>query len=515
MMSRTNKVIKNSTLNFSFNVMTICLTFFSRKIFIDYLGNDLIGLNSTLQNILGFLNLAESGIAISISYALYQPLFNSDKQQIKEIVSILKSLYGKVGYIILGGAVVLSFFLPVIFGNTGVNLIFIYSAFFVFLLSSLIGYFLNYRQILMRANQQEYVIITTFKLCTIIKIICQIIALTQFESGYFIWLFIELSFNLIYSYILNIRINTYFPWLKVEKSDIRLLRQKYSFIVKKIKQVFFHQAAGFILLQTTALFVFIFTDLSTVTKYTNYTLITVQITTLLSALMNSTFASVGNLVAEGKNNHALKVFGELITLRFYIAFLTIFCLYNLIEPFISIWLGNEFILDRTILILILISTFITLVRGCVDSFISAHGLFHDVWATCTEAAINIIVCIIAGYYWGLKGVALGPVVCTGIFVVFWKPYFLFRNGFKLSVFVYWKIVLRICIVNGFIFIICCYFIQKWSFEIKSFFHFFKFSVLLFASYATISFIASSIAIKGMRDFFMRVMNMFEKRITHE
>lgn len=511
-MSRTNKVIKNSALNFSFSIVSIILSFISRKIFIDYLGDNLVGLNATMYNILGFLNLAESGISVSISFALYQPLYDKEFQKVKEIVSILKSLYKKVAYVMIGIAVILLFFLPLIFNGSGVSLVYVYATFIVFLISSLLGYFLNYRQILMTANQQEYVVVTTFKTCTILKVLFQIVALKYLNCGFFTWLGIELVFSFIHSYLLNLRIDKHFAWLEISYTDIALLREKYPFIIKKMKQVFFHQMAGFVLLQTSALFVYIFTDLSTVTKYTNYTLITSQASIFLASILNSSFASVGNLVAEGIKENTLKIFGELVTLRFLIAFVVVFCMYNLIEPFIILWLGPEYILDKIILKLILISMFIAIVRGCVDSFISAHGLFQDVWATCTEAAINIVTAIIAGYYWGLPGVALAPVVCTGIFVVFWKPYFLFKNGFQLSVLTYWKIILKICFPNGVLFLLCCIFAQKVDFEIDTFIDFFIYALILFISYFILSASISYISSRNIRDLTKHVINILKFKV---
>ena len=508
-MSRTSKSIKNSKLNFTFVVATILLSFISRKIFIEYLGDNIVGLTSTMQNILGLLNIAESGISVSISFALYEPLFKNDRQRIKEIISILLSLYKKIGIIILGLSVCLLITIPFIFKNSEVPITYIYTAFIVFLTSNLIGYFLNFRQILLVANQQGYIVVSISKLCIIIKVICQIFALKYLESGYIVWLFIELLFSFCNCYLLNLRINKLFPWLMMSELKQEISIEKYSFIFKKIKQVFFHRTAGILLVQTGALFIYIFTDFATVTKYTNYTLIATQITIVFGSLLNSTSASIGNLVAEGNKNNSIKIFGELLSIRFVAANIVIFCMYNLTEPFIGMWFGTEYILDRTILILILSSTFISLARGCVDSFVDAYGLFHDVWATCVEAIIFIAISIIGGYYWGIKGIALAPVVANGIFVVFWKPYFLFKNGFKMQVSEYWKKIIKLLLFNGLLFVACHYFIQKWAFEINSLFQFFIYALGLFSVYSIFSFSISYLTTRSIRDFTFHIVKMIK------
>lgn len=67
---RTHKSMLNAEVNLIFYFLTLFLAFFSRKIFLDNLGTEFIGLTSTLGNILGYLNLAELGITASIGYFL-------------------------------------------------------------------------------------------------------------------------------------------------------------------------------------------------------------------------------------------------------------------------------------------------------------------------------------------------------------------------------------------------------------------------------------------------------------
>lgn len=126
----------------------------------DCLGADFVGLTGTLQNLLGFLNLAELGIGSAIGYLLYKPLYEKDQTKITEIISVMGYLYRWIGFIILGGGIILSAFLPLIFpdSSTGFQLPLIYFAYYAFLTSTLIGYFINYRQNLLGADQRNYVV---------------------------------------------------------------------------------------------------------------------------------------------------------------------------------------------------------------------------------------------------------------------------------------------------------------------------------------------------------------------
>ena len=80
--SRLKKSFLNARVNLIFYFIALVLAFFSRKIFLDSLGADFVGLTGTLQNILGFLNLAEMGIGAAIGYVLYRPLFEQNEEKL-------------------------------------------------------------------------------------------------------------------------------------------------------------------------------------------------------------------------------------------------------------------------------------------------------------------------------------------------------------------------------------------------------------------------------------------------
>ena len=86
--SRTAKSVKNSAVALGFYFINLVLQFFSRKVFLDHLGAEVLGLNTTATNLLQFLNLAELGIGTAIACTLYKPLFDKDTTAINEIVSL-------------------------------------------------------------------------------------------------------------------------------------------------------------------------------------------------------------------------------------------------------------------------------------------------------------------------------------------------------------------------------------------------------------------------------------------
>ena len=234
--SRIGKSLLNARVNLIFYFLSLILSFFSRKIFLDYLGVEFIGLTTTLQNLLGFLNLADLGIGASIGYVLYKPLFDKDERKINEIISVLGYLYNRIGIVILSAGIVLSCFLPMIFHDTDISLGVIYAVYYGFLASSLIGYFINYRQTLLGADQRNYIVTGYFQTATIIKTIIQMVV-AIYWCNFYVWIIIELSFNVLYAFVLNYKIDKQYPWLKSTVALGKKHYGEYKIIITKAKQV--------------------------------------------------------------------------------------------------------------------------------------------------------------------------------------------------------------------------------------------------------------------------------------
>ncbi len=438
--SRVKKSFLNARVNLICYMASLVVAFFTRKVFLDQLGTEFIGLTGTLQSLLGFLNLAELGVGTAIGYVLYKPIFDDDQTKINEIISVFGYLYRCIGLVILGAGVVLSFFLPLIFPDTSFSWGVIYLGFYAFLASSMLGYFVNYRQTLLSADQRNYEVTGYYQAVTSSKMLLQMV-LAIYVQSFVLFLCIEVLFGIIYSIVLTYRINKVYPWLE---SDIKLGKQlfkKYPEIGKYVRQLFVHKIATFVQFQTIPFLIYSYVSLPVVALYTNYTLLTTKIQSLLNSILDSTAAGVGNLISEGDENKIWKTYQELFTIRAFFAGIVTFTAYYFLSPFIQLWLGSEYILDEMTTFLIIAQLYLLTMRGVTDQFLFGFGLFYDIWAPLTESFIFLVAAIIGGSMFGLNGVLCGPLLSLAIIVYGWKPYFLFSKGFRIPVYKYWFMLL--------------------------------------------------------------------------
>lgn len=443
--SRVKKSLLNARINLICYFVSLLVAFFTRKIFLNQLGTEFIGLTGTLQSLLGFLNMAELGVGTAIGYVLYKPIYDNDKIKINEIISVFGYLYRCIGLFIIGAGVVLSLFLPWIFPDINFSWGVIYFGFYAYLASSMLGYFVNYKQTLLSADQRNYVVTGYFQAATTAKVIVQMILALTIRNLY-VYFAIELLFGIINSVILQWKINVTYPWLRSEVKLGKQLFKKYPEIGKYVKQLFVHKIGAFVQFQLSPFLIYAYVSLPVVALYGNYTLITQRVQSFLTAILNSTGAGVGNLISEGNKDKIYSVYQELLSFRFFIAGYFVMCIYMLINRFICVWLGAEYEMSHGVVVLICVQLFMQMVREVTDQFIFGYGLFYDTWAPLVESFLFVIVSMILGSLYGLEGVLVGPLISTFVIVYLWKPYFLFSKGFRYPVYRYWFLLCHNLIV---------------------------------------------------------------------
>ena len=434
---RVHRSVMNIKVGMLFYVLSLFLAFFSRKVFLDCLGAEFIGLTGMLMNIMSFLSVAELGIGTSIVYFLYKPLQEDNHEKINEVMSMLAYLYRCIGLIIGGAGLIVSLFFPWWFGKLTVGLPLVYFAFYSFLASSMAGYIFNFRQLLVSANQKHYVVSAYFQTISIVQSLTQIL-LAYYYRNLYLWVIVGLIFTIIGCIVFNYRINKVYPWLRIDMRQGRRYLKKYPEVLRKTRQIFIGKIKNFILYHSDEILVGMFVSVISVAYYGNYMMIIYKLKYFINILGDGLNAGVGNLLAEGNEKNIMKVFWEMTAVRFFILGIVIFPLIMFIQPVIECWLGKEYILDSLIVYLIIFNFFIYLQNGAVYIFIGAAGLYSDVWTAWCELIINLSVTLLLAPFYGIIGILIGKIASVFFINILWKPYFLFAQGFHKSVWVFWK-----------------------------------------------------------------------------
>lgn len=504
--SRTSKSIKNAQVSLIYYSIQLILGFFSRKIFFDYLGSEILGLNTTASNLLGFLNLAELGIGMSVGYFLYQPLYNKDTIRINKIIALQGWIYRRIAYVIIAGACVLMCFFPIIFAKSPLSLWYSYATFGVLLFSAMLGYFVNYKQILLQADQKNYKVQSIMQGAIVVKTIFQIVLMPIVPFPFIYWLAMELIFAILGAIVLNQVMKKEYPWLSTSEYDGHKLLKEMPEIIKKTKQVFIHKFSSVVLGSCAPLVMYAFASLTVVAYYGNYQLIVGKVGYLLQTVFNSTTAGVGNLIASRDKKRIQKVFWELFDSRLYFSTTALFTIYFIVQPFITVWLGSKYLLSDFFLITVILTTAITINRVTVDSFIAGYGLFSDVWAPITEIVLNLGGSFLFGYLFGFEGVLIGVILSQLLVICLWKPFFLYTKGLQISAMSFFMpLLLRLSII-GIDFLVFRLLFEIYNLKtiVTGYISWAIFSIIILLLVGIILFVEFYLFTSGMQSFIKRI-----------
>lgn len=440
--SRTQKSIRNAKVALFFSVLTFALGFFSRKILLDALGADILGLYTTANNLCGFLNMAEMGITSAVAFSLYKPIFDNDRQAITEIVSIQGWLFRYVGVAMIVGAVILMACFPVFFSEekTHLPLWYSYATFGVVFLSQVLGYFFCYQQTLLFADQQSYRITYSLQSTRCVKLLLQVIGIGICGYGFVFLLMVELACGILSLLLLNYQIQKCYPWLTPIISNGSVWSNKHPRIIQKAKQLAFHRLSSATIDKVTPVIIYGILSLKTVAIYGNYLLVITNVSVIVEMLFSGVNASVGNLVAEGNKQRILSFFCGYKAFRYWLVSIICFSLYYLFTPFMILWMGEDYIFDNKTIVLLILYLFVSNTGTC-GTFLNAYGLFQDIYSPIIEAVVNVGLSILLGCFYGVKGILMGVLISMWIIFTIWKPYFLYTRGFRVHPVKYFRVVL--------------------------------------------------------------------------
>lgn len=441
---RTRNSILNISTNLVITVIKTVMTFVVRTIFIKLLGQTYLGVNGLLTNVLSMLSLAELGIGTAINFSLYKPLAENDNVKISKLMTFYKNSYRIIAIIVLIIGIILSFFLDVIIKDANsikdLNLIY-----FLFLANTVFTYLISYKETLITADQKAYKLTKINFIFTILVNVGQAIALI-ITRNFIAYLLAQLVITYIQKVVINRYISKEYNEIDFKCKE-KLDKKDFKQIITNVKAMFLHKIGDYCINGTDNIIISSFIGINTVGIYSNYLTIINMLNTFINLIYNGMTASLGNLVVTENREKQYEVFKQIDFIGFLIYSICTIGLLNLINPFITLWVGEDYILSMDIVIAIIINFFITGMRIPATTIKNAAGLYkQDRFTPIMQSVINLVFSIIFVKWFGLLGVILGTII-SGIAIPCWqRPYIIYRYIFKRNVREYAFIYMKYLIV---------------------------------------------------------------------
>lgn len=413
------------------HALHILCQFASRTVIIYVLTIEYVGLSGLFSNILTMLSLAELGIGEAITFSLYGPIARNEKKTITEIMAFYKKVYISVGIFVLVAGFALTPFID-FFIKDMPDIPDLHLIYMLYVVNSAVSYFFSYKSAFVTANQNNYIVVLNRGLCEVLMVIFQAVVLFT-TKNYILFMVIGIAFILIQNISITVIADRKYPYLK-EKAHSKMPDKIFQEIKKNTWAMIFHKIGTIIVFATDNLIVSKFIGLISVGIYTNYCTITNAVTTFISKFFNAISASVGNLAATESAEVQERTFFRVLFINFWLYVFVCVCLFNLLNPFIrDIWLGEKYLFSMEIVFFIVLKLYITGLRGSVQTFKNAKGLYwYNKFMPLYESLINLVISVVLVNYIGVCGVLIGTIISSLLTCVWIEPHVLYKYGFDKS-----------------------------------------------------------------------------------
>lgn len=429
-MSRSANSLKNAGTGIGMELVDVLLRFICRTVFIYILGKEYLGISSLYSNVLTILNITELGFSTAITYSLYKPLSQNDQEQICSLMAYYKKVYRLIGFVVLGLGLALMPFLPHLMSGV-TDKVNIYQYYLLYLAQSVVSYwFFSYKSALLIADQKKYVTDILSTICRIALCLLQVLVLFLFRS-FFLYTVLSIFMNVIQNIFTAWRTDVRYPYLKQEARP--LSKEDKKGLMNQVHALFLQKISVAIGTATDNLIISTFVSVLHVGLYDNYNMIISIIQKFLKNLFQGMTASLGNLFASESKERSEFVFRSLDLANSSLVCISSVCFLALFQPFISLWIGEDYLLDSITVFIVVMNFATNFLQNIVLIYRNATGLFViGRYRSLINAILNLILSLIFVQFWGMAGVFIGSIVSRLATNWWFDAYVLYKKGFEKS-----------------------------------------------------------------------------------
>ena len=422
------KIINRTVVLISCKIIMLLISFFTKRLIVEFVAKEYLGINSLFSSLLSFLNLAELGLGTAVSLRLYKPLVENDKVKICSILKYVNKLYSLIGLIVFTIGLILSFFVPYLIKDNPFDSFYIQIAFFISVIGISLSYFFADKRLYYISNEEYWV---TILFDTLFKFVMYLVAFIflYFTREYIYFaaiselsmFFANISLNVLYKKQVNIKAKYDSSVVKEEKKHI--FSSLYDLVPSKI--------GAFIFASTDSILISILLGLNDVGVYSNYLLIFNQTFFLLALVCDSLNATFGKIKQAGEEKKVLfNYFKKYLLIIIGLSLFLSVSIYMCIDDFVVIWMGKEeYVLDKTIVIVFASDFFF---HSILQPYITINMAFGDLKfdkiISIVTMSLNICSSIVLGYFFGLLGIIIGTFISNLINLIV-RSIYTFKKDF--------------------------------------------------------------------------------------
>lgn len=410
-------------------ILSLLYSLISKRIFLDVFSLSTYGVIDLFGSFFNSLMLLEMGFGTILIYNLYKPLATGDREEIRKQLSVFKTIY--LFLIVIVVAVSLSFapFIYKIFNISVNNVFLVYEVYFCNVIAIIIKYWTLNKISILNANQYKYV---EYGITIVIDFICfvgKIIAVRYLNDAY-LYIMLLLMSPVIINIVETLWINKRYDVKKIKIVSFKKVVE--SGALSQCKKYIFATIHHLIFLSMDNIIISAMLSTDAVAYVSNY----YQLINTASQFIILLMASFRGIIADYRNNNGnldgyYSVFGIVSSLNFIFVSLMTVGIYILMDDFISLWLGTQYIISTEVFISLLIIRMLECIFEPLQSVFVIEGyIFKEKLPLILSALTNFILTIIFIKHIGLIGAYIATIIA--LFVKwFGKFYYILKDVFNI------------------------------------------------------------------------------------
>lgn len=405
---RSKKALLNVSTALIFQLIVIVCGLIIPRLIIGTFGSEVHGVVASITRFLAYITFLELGITVTMRTALYKPLADGDRVAMGDVLSFAQNYYRRIALVFILYVVLLATFFPLLGAD-----VLSYTEIFVLVLVMSVGTFFHYylglaSRLLLDADQRSYIVFGLDALGMLVQTFAILIAVTL-GAGIHVVKFLPFSVVAIVSAIMYAYVKSNYKLGKDVKKSTSKIENRWAGT--------WLQTSIVVIEMTPVTVLTLLTNFKEVSVYIVYNLVIISIRKMVGTITQGFESALGSMIAKKE----FELLGRSFKLYELMVHLVIGIVLSstsfLILPFVALYTAGIADIDYirpAFAQLLIIAVWLYCARLPYRSVIVTSGSFKELTKSIKlEILINISVSVVAVFFLGLAGVALGSIAAVG------------------------------------------------------------------------------------------------------
>lgn len=409
--SRTKNAIINIVIILVMQVLSFIYSLVSKNLFLSEFSLSAYGVVDLFGTFFNSLLLLEMGFGTILIYNLYKPVAENNVENIKEKLSIFKTIYFCLSAIIVGISLLTMPFIYKIFNIAYQDKILVYEVYIANIVHVLFKYHYLNKTSILEAGQNKYYSNIVSIIIETIAFIVKFISIVLFKSIY-LFFFAQLFIPSVSYYLQSLIVDKKYKLGKIDYASFNKIKE--CKVLYQCKKYIYATFYSLVFYSMDNIIVSIILSTDAVAYTTNYASLFATGWQVAITIMAAIRGIMADFVNNTKTNDNKKEMFDIVSsFNFIVTALLLVGFYSLIDDFIGLWIGSNYIISRNIMLaLLLVKTIDCLFEPVNSIFIIEGYIFKEKWPLIISAMTNFVLTIVLINKCGLIGAYYATIIAS-------------------------------------------------------------------------------------------------------